>query len=76
MRAFARLGCPMIKAIATFAERDYPSLPFAISMFTSYCGPSTPRVPLFGFNGVRCGVHSNAQNVRGDAQNVRECAKS
>jgi hypothetical protein len=29
----------MIKAIATFAERDYPSLPFAVSMFTSWARP-------------------------------------
>jgi hypothetical protein len=25
-------------------------------------------------DGVRCGVHSDAQNVRGNAQDVRKCA--
>ena len=46
MRTFARLGYPMIKATAIFAERDYPSLPFAISMFTSSARPLSLTVRL------------------------------
>ena len=29
---------------------------------------------LLDRDGVRCGVHSDAQNVRGSAQDVRKCA--